>query len=116
MNDRDETLLLNIKDTVETLIGLVDGYDFSRFLSDERTKLAVSMSLIKIGEYVKSLSGDLKQTYSDIRWISITNLRNIAAHDYDGLRMEDIWVNVTVDAPILLEQVKEILRAEGVED
>jgi len=30
--------------------------------------------------------------------------------------MEDIWDNATVDVPLLLEQVKEILRDEGEEE
>jgi len=84
MNERDESLLQSIKETTGTLIWLVDGYDFPQFLDDERTKLAVSMSLIRLGEYVKSLSKELKQKYSGVRWVAITNLRNIAAHDYDG--------------------------------
>ena len=115
MNERDETHLLNMKDSLEVLIGLVDGYDFHQFLSDERTKLAVSMSLIKIGESVKSISQDLKQTYPDVQWISISNLRNIAAHNYEGLRMERVWEITTEDAPQLLQQIKRILHAEETE-
>jgi len=116
MNERDESLLLNIKDDGELLLELTDEYDFERFLSDEKTKLAVSMLLIKIGEFVKSLSEDLKQAYPVVRWGSITGLRNIAAHNYDGLRMDWIWENVTRDVPELLEQVKGILLAEGIEE
>jgi len=116
MNERDERLLLKIMDDAELLLKLTDEYDFERFLSDEKTKLAVSMLLIKIGESVKKLSEELKQRYSDVRWSSITSLRNIAAHDYEGLRMERIWGNVTRDVPELLEQVKGILRDEGVEE
>ena len=33
MNERDETLLLNIKDELEMLMELADGYDLERFLS-----------------------------------------------------------------------------------
>jgi uncharacterized protein with HEPN domain len=116
MNERDESLLLNIKDDAELLLELTDGYDFEHFLDDARTKLAVSMLLIKVGEFVKSLSEDLKQSYSTVRWGSITNLRNIAAHNYNGLRMDDIWGIVTRDIPELLKQVKGILRDGGVED
>jgi uncharacterized protein with HEPN domain len=116
MNERDENILLNIKDEVEILFEMTEGYDLQSFLSDEKTKRAVSMSLIKIGESVKSLSKDLKQMYPRVRWSSITGLRDIAAHNYDGLRMEDIWGIVTRDVPELSEQVKGILHAEGVEE
>ena len=45
--------MLSIRDDAELLLELTAGYDVEHFLSDERTKLAVSMLLIKIGESVK---------------------------------------------------------------
>ena len=116
MRERDESLLLNIKDDAELLLELIDGYDFKRFLSDERTKLAVSMLLIKIGECVNSLSKELKQENKNVEWREIISLRNIAVHNYDDLRMDWIWKNVTRDVPELLEQVKKILRDGEVEE
>ena len=110
-----ENLLLIIKDDAELLLKLIGEYDFQSFVNDEKMKLAASMSLINVGESVKSLSEDLKQMYPDVRWSSITGLRNIAAHKYHALRMVDIWEIVTKDIPVLLEQVKGILCAEGVE-
>jgi uncharacterized protein with HEPN domain len=43
-------------------------------------------------------------------------VRDVAAHNYDGLRLDDIWKNVTRDVPELMEQVREILIDEGVEE
>ena len=91
---------------------MVGGYDLQRFLGDEMAKRAVSMSLIKIGESVKLLSKEIKQENQDIAWRDIAALRNIAAHNYEGLRMDDVWEIVTKDVPELLEQVKGILHAE----
>jgi uncharacterized protein with HEPN domain len=71
------------------------------------------MALINIGESVKSMSKELKEMYPDIEWRGITAFRNIAAHNYDGLRMDDIWEIVTTDIPVLLEQVKGILLTGG---
>ena len=116
MNERDESLLLNIKDDAELLLKLTDEYDFEHFLSDEKTKLAVSMLLIKIGESVKKLSESFKQETQEIEWREIIGLRDIAVHNYDGLNMDWIWENVTTDVPDLLERVKGILHAEGVEE
>ena len=65
---------------------------------------------------MKSLSKKFKQVHQGIEWQDITNLRNIAAHNYDGLRMEDIWEIVTEDIPELLELVKGILRDGGVDE
>jgi len=116
MNKRDNHLLLIIKEEIEILMDLVKGYNLDSFLSDEKTRRSVVLTLINIVECVKSLSDELKQFYPDTNWQNISNLRNIAAHNYWGLRMDDIWDNVTKDVPELLEQMNEILRNEGGEE
>ena len=85
-------------------------------LYDKDLQNIVTMTLIKIGEYIKSLSIELKEENKYIEWRGIVGLRNKAVHNYEGLHMERIWVNVTRDVPELLEQVEEILRNEGVEE
>ena len=67
------------------------------------------MTLINIGELVKLLSDDTKQRNSSIPWRSISGLRDVTAHGYQTLRMEDIWETITTDIPILQKQIKEIL-------
>ena len=109
-------LLLNIIDEAEILLEMTKGYDLQSFLSDEKTKRAVSMALINIGESVKKLSEGFKQENQEMEWREIAGLRDIAVHNYSGLHMERIFVNVTRDIPELLEQVKGILNAEGVEE
>ena len=116
MNERDEILLKYIQGQAMLLLVLMKEYDWNRFQEDELAQNGVCMILIKIGESVKLLSQNLKDAYSDVRWISITNLRNIAAHNYEALHMNWIWKNVTKDVPELLEQVERILHAEGVEE
>ena len=115
MNERDEILLKYIQGQVTLLLRLMKEYDWNRFQDDELAQNGVCMILIKIGGSVKLLSQNLKDTYSGVRWASITNLRNIAAHNYEALHMDRIWGNVTKDVPELLEQVEEIFRAERVE-
>ena len=115
MNERDANLLLYIRDEAEILLEMIDGYDFHDFLSDEVMKRAVSMTLINIGESVKKLSEGFKREKREIEWREIADLRNMAAHNYDGLHMGWVFGNVTEDIPKLLEQVKGILKDEGIE-
>ena len=82
MNERDEHLVLIIKEEAEILMGFIEGYDLEGFFGSELLRRGVTLTLINIGECVKLLSEDFKQTYPDIKWSSITNLRNIAAHNY----------------------------------
>jgi uncharacterized protein with HEPN domain len=116
MNERDESLLLNIQDDAEFLLEMSEGYDLQSFLCDEKMKLAVSMLLIKIGESVKSLSKEFKEKNQEIEWRDIAGLRDIVVHNYGGLGMERIWRNVTRDVPELLEQMKSLLHDKEVEE
>jgi uncharacterized protein with HEPN domain len=78
---------------------MIAGYDYSGFIADEKTKRAVCMTLINIGELVKLLTDDVKRGNSSIPWRSIAGLRDVTAHGYQTLRMEDIW-----------ETIKEIIK------
>ena len=55
---------------------------------------AVGMSLINIGELVKSLPMDFRETNPQIPWRRIAGMRDMAAHKYQTLDMVAVW-NVT---------------------
>jgi uncharacterized protein with HEPN domain len=116
MNERGESLLLSIKEECEYLLEKGKRHDSDDILYDKDLQHIVTMALINIGEYVKSLSIELKEENRYIKWSEIVGLRNKAVHNYDSLHMDRIWGNVTRDLPELLEQVERILLAEGVEE
>ena len=109
MDKRDKTLLLKIFDEANIIADLIEGFDCETFLADEKTKRAVSMTLINIGELVKLVSDKLKQDNLSIPWRSIAGLRDVAAHGYMTLRMEDIWETVSVDVPVLRNQIGKMI-------
>lgn len=65
---------------------------FEAFCEDEMLKRAVCMTVINIGELVKNLSDNCRNTHSrnthrGIPWKEITGFRDIAAHKYQTLCM-----------------------------
>lgn len=88
---------------------MLDGFDLQAFLADERTKRAVCMTLINIGELVKSLSEEFRSVHHHIPWRSISGLRDIAAHKYQTLHMEDVWLTATRDISQLENELSIIL-------
>ena len=109
MDSRDTAILNKILSETVIISDMVADCDFTVFENDEKTKRAVCMTLINIGEMVKLLSDNLKANNSEIPWRSISGLRDVTAHGYQTLRMEDIWETVKSDIPILKKQVNEIL-------
>ena len=112
MDKQDRVLLNRIFNETSVIADLIKGYDCGTFVNDEKTKRAVCMTLINIGEIVKLLSENIRQESSVIPWRSIAGLRDVAAHGYQTLRMEDIWETVCEDIPVLQKQIKELLDTE----
>ena len=112
MDKRDSVLLQKILDESNIIADLIRGYDCEAFIADEKTKRAVCMTLINIGEMVKLLSDNLKYRNSSIPWRSIAGLRDVTAHGYMTLRMEDIWETVSGDVDELNKAIKLILLKE----
>ena len=75
------------------------------FLEDEKLKRAVCMTVINIGEVIKNITESTRKEYPCIPWKAIAGMRDIAAHKYQTLRMEDVYQTVRVDFPALKEQL-----------
>ena len=67
------------------------------------------MTVINIGELVKSLSDDFRLQHTDIPWKEIAGFRDIAAHKYQTLRMDDVFETVRSEFPPLRQQLQALL-------
>jgi Uncharacterized conserved protein len=112
MNSRDKRIIDKLISEIEMIEMLISGLTESAFLTEERTKRAVCMTLINIGELVKNLSDDLKQGKPRIPWRSIAGLRDVTAHRYQTLRMGDVWFTVQQDIPQLKVELLKIMTDE----
>ena len=70
------------------------------------------MTLINIGELVKLLSNDVRDNNRHIPWRSIAGLRDVVAHRYQSIKMEDIWNTSNIDVPRLEEQLGELINTK----
>ena len=80
-----------------------------QFLQNEMLMRAVSMTVINIGELVKNLTDETRMQHPNIPWKAIAGFRDIAAHKYQTLRMEDVYETVAADFPALKEQIEALL-------
>ncbi len=112
MEHRDVVVLRKIISEIEVAATMVAQCDFEAFNENEMLKRATCMTVINIGELVKNLSEDTRHSYNQIPWKAIAGFRDIAAHKYQTLRMEDVYETVTADFPSLYEKLQEILKGE----
>jgi uncharacterized protein with HEPN domain len=101
MIDRDITLLERMNDEVGFIIKTTDGVPKDAFLKDPLLQHGICMSILSIGECANRLSDEFTEKYNEIQWIQIVAVRNIAAHSYQKLNMEQIWEAVVSDIPQL---------------
>ena len=80
-----------------------------------RDKLdAIAMMLIVVGESFKKIDketgGKLLLRYPQIDWKGVKGVRDVLAHDYFDIDMEEIYKICLKDVPALLDVVQGILQ------
>ena len=103
MNERDRMCLERIADELRYIKSATVKTLRDDFLSDETLQHALSMSLLTIGECANRLSDKFKDRHTQIEWLQIVAVRNIAAHGYWQLDMQQIWQAIEEDIPALDE-------------
>ena len=111
MERRDRIILQKTLSEIEIAQKMMDHCSLEQFEQNEMLKRAVGMTVINIGELVKNLSEDTRLTYAHIPWKAIAGFRDIAAHKYQTLRMEDVYETVSADFPSLKKQIEKILES-----
>ncbi len=68
---------------------------------DEKTFDACLMNFVIIGESVLRLESSFIETNRHMEWHKIKGFRNLIAHDYFGIDVEEVWDIITNKIPQL---------------
>ena len=109
MNNRDLQICEKILSEIGVLKSLLNNISLEEFCADEKTSRAVCMTLINIGELVKNITPELREAHYEIPWRAISGMRDVTAHKYQTLRMEDVYSTCTEDIPNSEVQLKELI-------
>lgn len=109
MQHRDKIALEKIVSEISIALNMISDVPFDKFNADEMIKRAICMTVINVGELVKSLSDGFRCEYSSVPWKSIAGFRDIAAHKYQTLKMGDVYKTVCEDFPQLQKDIQQIL-------
>lgn len=66
-----------------------------------------------IGEAVKNMPDDFKETYPKIPWKQIVDMRDILIHQYFGIELNLTWEVIERDLPNLKNQIRRIKKELG---
>ena len=106
MQRRDRIAMQKITEEFQFALNALNG----KTLEDEVLKRAVAMAVINVGELVKNISMETRNANPQVPWKELAGMRDIAAHRYQTLRMEDVYCTVRDDFSGLKPMVEEILQ------
>ena len=109
MEHRDRIILLKIMDEINVAQKIIGASTLEQFQQNEMMMRAICMTIINIGELAKNLTDEARAADPSIPWKNIAGFRDIAAHKYQTLRMEDVYETVSSDFPVLKEQIERML-------
>lgn len=112
MNHRDIQIIKKVINEIDIASVMMADVSLDEFLGNEMLKRAVCMTVINIGELVKNITDDTRREYKQIPWKAIAGFRDIAAHKYQTLKMEDVFQTVMVDFPELKTNLDKIMKDE----
>ena len=109
MPRRDMIILNKVLSEIDIGIEMLGGNSCEDFISNEMLKRAVCMTVINIGELIKSISANMREKHPEVPWKAVAGMRDVTAHKYQTLRLEDVYNVVKVDLPVLKKQLTDIL-------
>lgn len=112
MQRRDYIVLTKIIAEIDVADAMLGDASLEDFLEDEKLKRAISMTIINIGELIKNVTDEMRDNHKEVPWKAAAGMRDITAHKYQTLRMEDVYNSAKEDLPSLKSQIQVILMNE----
>lgn len=112
MQHRDKIVLQKVISEIDVGVQMLGDNTLENFLQNEMLKRAIGMTVINIGELVKNVTDEMRMAHPEVPWKQVAGFRDITAHKYQTLRMEDVYQVVVEDFPVLKRQLNLIVGQE----
>lgn len=107
---RDERVyLIYVRDSIRLVEQYTEDGE-SVFSTDLRTQDAVLRRMETLADAAGRLSEETKGRHPEIAWRQISDFRNVLAHGYAEIRLDQVWHTIEYDLPNLKAVIDEELR------
>ena len=108
MQHSDALIVQKIIKEIDFASNRLEHVSPDEFMTDEDAQHSVGMAAINVGELIKHISEELRESFPNVPWKQAAGLRDVTAHSYDTIRMDDLYITIKEDFPQLRELLKEL--------
>jgi uncharacterized protein with HEPN domain len=101
----DDDLQKDITLSAERIESYIVGITREQLQTDFKTQDAIVRNIEIIGEAARQLSDEFRNAHPQVPWSDIIAMRNILAHAYHSVALDEVWRAATIDAPELVRQL-----------
>lgn len=111
MSKREVKLYLtDIDDAILTIQSYTKDMTYDQFLGDRKTREAITLNFVVIGEAIKKIPPEIVERYSDVPWKEFAGMRDKMVHGYFQISPTIMWETIQHDLEPLASVVKMLLR------
>ena len=108
-----KVFLEDVLEAVANIVEFVGSMNRKEFEADKKTLHAVVRNLEVIGEAVKSVPTEIRDSNKQVSWQRIAGLRDILIHHYFEIDTDIVWDIVQNKLPELKLQIEAVLANIG---
>ncbi|TVQ64893.1 MAG: DUF86 domain-containing protein [Balneolaceae bacterium] len=108
---KPDVYLQDIMESIGHIQQFLEGVSEEEFYKNVEKQDAVLRRLEIIGEAVKHLPDEIRESYSDVPWRQIAGMRDMIIHEYFGVTLEMVWIVATEDILDLKIKIEEIIES-----
>jgi len=100
----------DIVTAMEKTMKFVEGMSYHEFVQDDKTVFGVIRAIEIIGEAVKNIPNDVRESYPQIPWKGMAGMRDKVIHAYFGVDLKVVWETVQERIPEVKPLFKKMLK------
>ncbi|MEJ0053534.1 MAG: DUF86 domain-containing protein [bacterium] len=102
--------LHDILEYSDRIIASIGQVTFDEFRNSLDLQDATMRRFEVVGEAVKRVPEAVRVRYPDIEWAQATGFRDVLAHDYTEIVIDDLFFTAKNDLPVFREQIRQVLE------
>jgi len=109
MPPEDRAWLVDMLGFAREVLAFIQGRVRADLDHDRALLRSLERALELVGECARRISSATRQAHGTVPWQDIIGMRNIIAHEYGRVDLDEIWKTAERDAPLLVSALEAIV-------